>query len=59
MFCSKTFIPNIAHSNKWITSQLKIMMSQPKRRKQNVCVSEKRVLKHTIRLHRVKVKGQL
>jgi len=38
MFHSNTFVSNIVHSNKWIASQLTIMMSQPKRRKQNVCV---------------------
>ena len=38
MFRSKTFVPITVHSNKWIASQLKIMMSQPKRRIHNVCV---------------------
>jgi len=57
MFCSKTFAPIIVHSNKWIASQLKIMISQPKRRIHNVCVSVNRVMKQKFRLHKEKVTG--
>jgi hypothetical protein len=34
MFYSKTFVPVIVHSNIWTASQLKSMMSQPKRGEQ-------------------------